>query len=131
MYGTIPTGNPKSGSGPFISEKKNRSDCRVHGIQIDRLGFTVSTQKSVLKNMHRVPRNYQKIVQIGLPNQTTKIWHILADITYKGVRASLSAILDTLPMLGFSFFVFSLVTNRRFIWALGIYFLKIWIYDTP
>ena len=35
---------------------------RVHGIQIDQLGLTISTQKLVLKNMHRVPRNYQKIV---------------------------------------------------------------------
>ena len=34
--------------------KKKRSDYRVHGIQIDRLNLTVSMQKSVLKNLHRV-----------------------------------------------------------------------------
>ena len=38
------------------------SDYRVQGIQIDRLGLTVSMQKSVLKNMHRVQRYYQKSV---------------------------------------------------------------------
>ena len=43
--------------------KKNCSDYGVHGIQIERLGLTVPTQKSVLKNMHRVPRYYQKSVQ--------------------------------------------------------------------
>ena len=48
---------------PLYKWKKNRLDYRVHGIQIDRLGLTVSMQKSVLKNMHRVPRYYQKSVQ--------------------------------------------------------------------
>merc|ERR1712243_451325 len=54
-----------------LKVKKNRSDYRVHGIQIDRLGLTVSTQKSVLKNMHRVPRYYQKSVENrpSKPNQ--------------------------------------------------------------
>ena len=54
--------NFKKMSDPFICQK-NCSDYRVHGIQIDRLGLTISTQKSVLKNMHRVPRYYQKSVQ--------------------------------------------------------------------
>ena len=36
----------------LVSEKKNCIDYSVHGIQIDRLGLRVSTQKSVLKNMH-------------------------------------------------------------------------------
>ena len=90
----------------------------------------------------------KKVSKIGLPNQTTKIWHILADIsglgayfskpifalrpwvragrfeyhepynlnnfffTYKGVRAILSAILDTLPVLGFLFRFFCLFTNN-------------------
>ena len=46
----------KVGSDPFKGEKKICSDYGVHGIQIDRLGLTVSTQKTVLKNMHRVQR---------------------------------------------------------------------------
>ena len=56
------------GSDPF---NKNCSDYRVHGIQIDRLGLTISTQQSALKNMHRVPRYYQKSVQNwpSKPNQ--------------------------------------------------------------
>ena len=48
---------PKFGSDPFKGEKKN-SDYGVHGIQIDRLELTISTQKSVLKSMHRVPGYY-------------------------------------------------------------------------
>ena len=36
--------------------KKNGLIYRAHGIQIDRLNPTVSMQKSVLKNMHRVLR---------------------------------------------------------------------------
>ena len=36
---------------PFISQKKNSSDYRLHGTQNDRLELTVSTQKSVLKNI--------------------------------------------------------------------------------
>ena len=83
-----------------------------------------------------------------MPNQTTKIWYTLADIsglnayfskpifvlkpwvpagwfeyhkpynpnnfffTYKGVRAILSAILDTLPVLGFLFIFFCLFINN-------------------
>ena len=45
---------------PFISPKKNSSDYRVHGTQNDQLEPRVSTQKLVLKNMHRVPRYWQK-----------------------------------------------------------------------
>ena len=62
---------PKFGSDPFKGEKKNCSDYGVHGIQIDRLGLTISTQKSVLKNMHRVPRYYQKTVQ-NLPSRPNR-----------------------------------------------------------
>ena len=56
---------------PYISEKKISLDYRVHGIQIDRLGLTVSTQKSVLKNMQPVPRYHQKSVKNwpSKPNQ--------------------------------------------------------------
>ena len=61
----------QNGSDPFIGEKKNCSDYRVHGIQIDWLRLTVSMQKSVLKNMHRVPRYHQKSVKNwpSKPNQ--------------------------------------------------------------
>ena len=37
------------GSDPFVSETKNLSDYRVHGIQINRLELTVSTQKSFFR----------------------------------------------------------------------------------
>ena len=61
----------KFGSDPLKGEKKKCSDYGVHGIQIDRLGLTISTQKSVLKNVHRVQRYYQKSVQNrpSKPNQ--------------------------------------------------------------
>ena len=49
---------------PIISPKKNSSDYRVHGTQNDRLELTVSTQKLVLKNMHRVRRYWQKSLKI-------------------------------------------------------------------
>ena len=59
------------GSDPFISEKKNCSDYRVHGIQINQLGLTISTQQLVLKKVHRVLRYHQKSVQnwTSKPNQ--------------------------------------------------------------
>ena len=47
---------------PFRWEK-NCADYRVHGIQIDRLGITVSTQKSVLKNMRRGQRYRTKCIK--------------------------------------------------------------------
>ena len=49
---------------PFISQKKNSSDYRLHGTQNDRLELTVSTQKSVLKNMHWGLRYWPKRAQI-------------------------------------------------------------------
>ena len=70
--------------GPLYNWKKKSSDYRLHGTQNDRLELTVSTQKSVLKNMYWVPRYYQKVSKIGLPNQTSKILHILADISGLG-----------------------------------------------
>ena len=61
-----------------LSEQKNRSEYRVHGILIDRLGLTVSTQISVLKNMYRVPRYWPKCVKFcwfGLVDQfLTLFW---------------------------------------------------------
>ena len=42
--------------GPLYRSKKSFSVYRVHGIQNNRLELTVSTQQSVLKNMHRIPR---------------------------------------------------------------------------
>ena len=41
---------------PLYNSKKDCFVCRVYGTQNDRLEFTVSTQKSVLKNMHLVLR---------------------------------------------------------------------------
>ena len=49
---------------PFISPKKNSSDYGVYGTQNNRLEPRVSTQKLVLKNMHRVLRYGQKYIQI-------------------------------------------------------------------
>ena len=46
-----------------VQRQKNCSDFGVHGVQIDWLGLTISTQKSVLKNMHHVPRCYPKSVK--------------------------------------------------------------------
>ena len=61
-----------------LSEQKNRSEYRVHGILIDQLGLTVSTQISVLKNMYRVPRYWPKCVKFcwfGLVDQfLTLFW---------------------------------------------------------
>ena len=56
---------------PFKSPKKNSSDYRVHGTQNDQLEPRVSTQKSVFKNMQRVPRYRPKSVQNrpSKPNQ--------------------------------------------------------------
>ena len=52
--------------------KNNWSAYWVHGIQIDRFGLTISTQQSVLKNMHRVLRyrpKYVKFCWFGLEVQ--------------------------------------------------------------
>ena len=53
----------KFGSDPLKGEKKNCSDYGVHGIQINRLGLTISTQKLVLKNIHGALRYQPKIVK--------------------------------------------------------------------
>ena len=49
---------------PFIGQKNNSSDYRLHGTQNDRLEPTVSAQKSVLKNIHRVLRYWPKHLKI-------------------------------------------------------------------
>ena len=49
---------------PFITQKKFRAVYRVHGTQNDGLELTVSMQKSVLKNLHRVLRNQPKCPKI-------------------------------------------------------------------
>ena len=57
---------------PLFNSKKNCSVYKVHGTQNDRLGLGVSTQKSVLKNMERVPRYWPKrckICRFGLATQ--------------------------------------------------------------
>ena len=72
---------PQNFPAPFISEKKSCSDYRVHGIQIDGLNLTVSTQKLVLKNMHPVPRYRPKCVKFcwfGLEGRFwTVFWYYL------------------------------------------------------
>ena len=70
-YRSSPSGTPQNDSGPFIGENKIHSDYRVHGIQIDRLKLTISTQKLVIKNLQEVPRYYKKSVKIrpSKPNQ--------------------------------------------------------------
>ena len=71
----------ENGSAPYISEKKKSLDYRVHCIQIDRLGLTVSTQKTILKNMHRGQRKRPKCVKFcwfGLEGQfLTLFWWYL------------------------------------------------------
>ena len=66
--------NFKKMSDPYISEKKNYSDYRVHGIQIDRLGLTVSTQKSFFKNMLRVLRYQPICVEFWLFGLEGRFW---------------------------------------------------------
>ena len=56
----VPVLVPFKVDSPLYKSKKNTSDYRVHGTQNDRLELTVSTQKSVLKNMHWVQRYHQK-----------------------------------------------------------------------
>ena len=53
----VPVLAPFKVDSPLYNSKKNSSDHRVYGTQNDRLELTVSTQKSVLKNMHWVSRN--------------------------------------------------------------------------
>ena len=61
-----------------LKVKKNHTDYRVHGIQIDRLELTVSMQKSVLKYMHRVLIYWPKCVKFywfGLEGRfSTLLW---------------------------------------------------------
>ena len=49
---------------PFISQKNFCSVYGLHGTQNDRLELTVSTQKTVLKKTHRVPRYWPKSLKI-------------------------------------------------------------------
>ena len=65
---------------PFISEKKNCLDYRVHGIQNDRLNLTVSTQKLVLENMHRVPRYSPKCVKFCRFGLESRFWQFFGNI---------------------------------------------------
>ena len=70
--------------GPFITQTKIYSVYRVHGTQNDRLELTVSTQKSVLKNMHRVLKylpKCPKICRFGLAT-----WILAHSDQYLGTR---------------------------------------------
>ena len=58
--------------------KKNCSDLGVHGTQIERLRLTVPTQKSVLKNMHRVPRYRQKCVKFWWFGLECRFWTVFS-----------------------------------------------------
>ena len=60
--------------GPHYKSKKNSSDYRLLGTQNDRLKPTVSSQKSVFKNMYLVLRYWQKCIRIWLFKQNDKIW---------------------------------------------------------
>ena len=53
------------------------TDYGVHGIQNDWLGLTVSTQKSILTNMHLVPRFRQKCVKFCRFGMEGRFWTIL------------------------------------------------------
>ena len=68
----LPFSSLKKFLDPFIGQKYNSSAYRLHGTQNDRLELTVSTQKSDLKNMQRVPRYWPKrlkICRFGLATQ--------------------------------------------------------------
>ena len=54
----------ESWRGPLYGSKKSFSVYRVHGIQNNRLELTVSTQQSVLKNMHRILSYWSKCHKI-------------------------------------------------------------------
>ena len=56
--------SPKISTTPFITQKKFCYVYRVHGTQNDQLELMVSTQKLVLKNIHRVPRYIPKCAKI-------------------------------------------------------------------
>ena len=76
--------SPKISTTPFITQKNFRSVYRVYGIQNDRLQLTVSTQKSVWKNMHWVLRNRPKCPKIwrfGLVS-----WILTLFCSYLGTR---------------------------------------------
>ena len=49
---------------PYIQNNYNFSEYRDHGTQNDRLEPSVSTQKSVLKNIHQVLRYWQKCIWV-------------------------------------------------------------------
>ena len=55
---------------PFITQKKICSVYGLHGTQNDRLELTVSTQKTVSKKTHRVPRYWPKCakIEVAKPN---------------------------------------------------------------
>ena len=81
---TIPPELGQNGSDPFISEKKI---VRIIGFMVFK--STGSDSRSQRKNRFwKICTESQditkKVSKIGLPNQTTKIWHILANISGLG-----------------------------------------------
>ena len=60
--------------GPLYRSKKSFSVYRVHGIQNNRLELTVSTQQSVLKNMHQVLSYWSKCPKFSRFGLASPIW---------------------------------------------------------
>ena len=65
---------------PFISEKKNSLDYRVHCIQIDRLGLTVSTQKTIWKICTEARENGQNVSNFAGLVWKANFWHFFGVI---------------------------------------------------
>ena len=69
--GDLPRGvGPSNIYDPLYNSKNFCSVYRLHGTQNDRLELTVSTQKTVSKKMHRVPRYWPKCakIEVAKPN---------------------------------------------------------------
>ena len=66
-------------------KKKSCSDYRVHGIQIDGLNLTVSTQKLVLNNIHRVRDIGQNVSNFAGLVWKVDFGHFLCNILGLGV----------------------------------------------
>ena len=62
-------------------KRQSCSIYRVHGIQNNRLDLSVSTQKSLSKKMHRVPRYCTKWPKTAGLVWTLDFWHILLNIS--------------------------------------------------
>ena len=84
IYTKQGSGFKKSNLGHFPMRKWPIMDYEVHGIQIDRLGLTVSTQKLVLKNLQRVPRYRPKSAKFCWFGLEGQFWTLFG--RYLGTR---------------------------------------------